>query len=313
MSVLLVFVIAGVVAALLAAAVFEFVNRDTSSATHGPVHATADAVQTQLERHRSVAKFLRDRLSPATATGLALTVALGLLVAVVALAFQVRRQSFVASADLDVARWAGRHATNTSTDFLRNFTDLGSTPVVLIITAVVATVEVVRTRSRGVIVFLAVTVVGIGLANNVVKAIVGRPRPNVDRLVHVSGMSFPSGHSAAAATCFAACALCLSRRRALGTRLVITVVAAALAVMVATSRVLLGVHWTSDAFAGLCFGTAWFALCAIAFGGRLLRFGAPVEVAQRAAGEPNTEDEAHDAERGADDHVGEEVHAQDHS
>jgi undecaprenyl-diphosphatase len=312
MSVLLVFVLAGLLAAVLAVVVFKIVNRDAGSATHGPVHATAEAVQTQLERHRGVARFARDRLSPATATGLALTVALGLLIAVAALAFEVRRQSFVVRVDLHVARWAAAHATDASTHVLRRFTDLGSTPAVIAIAAGVAVFETLRTRSRGVIVFLAVTVLGVGIANSIAKSIVNRPRPAIGPLAPFSGMSFPSGHSAAAAACFAACALCLSRRRSLGVRLVITAVASALAVMVATSRVLLGVHWTSDAFAGLCFGTAWFALCAIAFGGRLLRFGAPVEVAQRATGEPGAEDEAHDAEYGAHHDVGEEVHAQDH-
>ena len=57
--------------------------------------------------------------------------------------------------------------------------------------------------------------------------------------------------------------------------------AVAIAVAVATSRVLLGVHWLTDVLAGLALGWAWFALCAIAFGGRLLRFGAPVEAAER--------------------------------
>jgi hypothetical protein len=33
--------------------------------------------------------------------------------------------------------------------------------------------------------------------------------------------------------------------------------------------------------ARLALGWAWFAVCSIAFGGRLLRFGAPVEVAAR--------------------------------
>jgi membrane-associated phospholipid phosphatase len=41
--------------------------------------------------------------------------------------------------------------------------------------------------------------------------------------------------------------------------------------------VLLGVHWVTDVAAGLALGWSWFALCAIAFGGRLLHFGAPLE------------------------------------
>jgi membrane-associated phospholipid phosphatase len=42
--------------------------------------------------------------------------------------------------------------------------------------------------------------------------------------------------------------------------------------------VLLGVHFFSDALAGLAIGLSWFGLCAVAFGGRLLSFGAPARV-----------------------------------
>jgi undecaprenyl-diphosphatase len=56
-----------------------------------------------------------------------------------------------------------------------------------------------------------------------------------------------------------------------------------LAVAVAASRVLLAVHWTTDVIAGIALGWAWFALCAVAFGGRLLRFGATAERVQRRA------------------------------
>jgi membrane-associated phospholipid phosphatase len=57
----------------------------------------------------------------------------------------------------------------------------------------------------------------------------------------------------------------------------------AVAVTVAGTRVLLGVHWLTDVLAGLAVGWAWFALWSIAFGGRLLHFGAPAELADDLA------------------------------
>ena len=75
-------------------------------------------------------------------------------------------------------------------------------------------------------------------------------------------------------------------------RAAITGGAVAIAVAVAASRVLLDVHWLTDVIGGLALGWAWFAICGIAFGGRLLRFGAGAEVAEAVVSSPSPRAEA---------------------
>jgi membrane-associated phospholipid phosphatase len=105
--------------------------------------------------------------------------------------------------------------------------------------------------------------------------------------LHVlSGPSFPSGHATAAAT-WAAVALVLSRGASPRARAVLAGAAVTIAVAVACSRVFLGAHWLSDVIGGLLLGWAWLWLCAVAFGGRVLRLGAPVQEAAAQAERPS--------------------------
>jgi undecaprenyl-diphosphatase len=84
--------------------------------------------------------------------------------------------------------------------------------------------------------------------------------PLLDRLVPETTFSFPSGHSVFAAVFFVMLASILARlvpphrpwRRA-----VVVAVCVAMAVLVATSRVWLGVHYPSDVLGGLLLGLAW--------------------------------------------------------
>jgi undecaprenyl-diphosphatase len=121
--------------------------------------------------------------------------------------------------------------------------------------------------------------VGIGevLLNNGVKLLVRRERPDVLHLMAAHGYSFPSGHTGAAAAAWAAVALVLGRDRPRLVRSLLAAGAVLIAIVVATSRALLGVHWVSDVLGGLALGWGWFLLVAIVFGGRRQRLGAPVE------------------------------------
>lgn len=265
----------------------------------GGVPGIERAAARQLVEHEGWRRVLRARVDPAQATGLALTVAGAVLVAGVAFAgvvfAMVRSNTGLERWDLRLARWGAEHASARSTDVLKLVTELGSTRVVVPVAVIVAVVQVRRTHRRSAAAFLALAVVGQNVVVNITKFVVDRARPDIDRLAGFSGPSFPSGHSAAAATTYAAIALLLGSHRSLRVRAVLSGAAAAVAAAVAASRVLLGVHWFTDVLAGVAIGWAWFALSAIAFGGRLLQFGGTVEAAERVvATEPTAAAPARD-------------------
>jgi membrane-associated phospholipid phosphatase len=282
MEVVLVVLLAGVIAGV---ATWLLVWRWPGLDPAKPRVAT-QAVVEEVHRHPSLGAFVRRRTDPATATGLALTAAVLLAAAgsigVGALLLMVQTDSGFARWDKSFGQWGADHATGASTTFLRDVSLLGGTSVTVALALVVGVVEVVRTRQRAIPAFLLCVIGGVTILLNVTKVVVNRDRPTIRQLTGFSGASFPSGHAATAAASLAALALLLGVRRSHRAKAVLTGLAVGLAVGVASTRVLLGVHWFTDVLAGLALGWAWFAICSIAFGGRLLRFGAPVEAAERA-------------------------------
>jgi membrane-associated phospholipid phosphatase len=235
------------------------------------------AIGREVRRRGRLAWFIRARVDPATATGLALTIALAVVViggaAVGVLVYMVRAHTGLVVVDGRLAVWEATHATGLSTAVLRAITQLGATVTIVAVTVLAGAWEYRRFPSRAVALFLGLVVVGQSVIANLIKLGVDRVRPGVDPLTLFSGSSFPSGHATAAAACYAAIALLAGRHRSPRERSILAGAAAGIAVAVATSRVLLGVHWLTDVLAGLALGWGWLALCTIAFGGRILRFG----------------------------------------
>jgi membrane-associated phospholipid phosphatase len=286
-------VIAVVIAGAIVAAVLALVELVAKPRTD-PVDVRAPAVKVAsfTRRHSRVRHFVRKRVDPTAATGLVLTVALGItaaaILAIGSLLEMVQTKRGFAHWDDSAARWGAEHSTDATRTVLRAITQLGSTSVVIVIAIVVTLLQRDRISRIHVGAFLATVITSTVLLNNLVKLIVDRTRPDIARFVGASGSSFPSGHSASAAATYAALALVFGRGTTRRTWSLLAAGAGAVATAVAASRVLLGVHWLTDVIAGMALGWGCFALSSIAFGGRLLKFGQPVAAAKAQASAPTT-------------------------
>ncbi len=246
-----------------------------------PASSASEAIGEELARHRGSRAFLRARMNPSTATGLVLTLALTGLVLSGAimgvLVWMIQRDAGVVNVDLAVEGWAERHATAVSDDVLEAITHLGDTPTIIAVAVAISVYGLWRWRKPAIALFVLSVVVGQMLISNTIKLVIDRARPELRPRADFTGTSFPSGHTTAAAATYLAVALILSIGSSPKTRAALLSGAVAVGVAVGCTRVLLGVHWFSDALAGLSIGWSWFGLCAIAFGGRLLSFAAPAK------------------------------------
>jgi undecaprenyl-diphosphatase len=222
---------------------------------------------------------LRAALGVVVLAGAALAALLG--VGFAWIAHRVRAGSTQAF-DEGVLRWVGAHRIGWLENTMLELTFLGTGTVVVTI-AGVAALFLALTRQRMAAALLLWSTIGAILLNNVLKAAFVRPRPELFTWgTHVRTTSFPSGHAMSAAAIYATVAFLAARlARTRRTRIVIYAVAAAIIVVVAASRVYLGVHYPTDVAAGMLVGLAWAAFCTAALeagqflGGRRRREAAP--------------------------------------
>jgi membrane-associated phospholipid phosphatase len=219
-------------------------------------------------RDRGRIQVSHDDSSPSPRrVGIAMAVFVGLLImstVLGGLAEAIERQTLVVGWDDRVEEWAATEASGAGTTALRVITHFGDT-VAVIALAVVVVVALLWVGHRRLALFLTTVVVGQWAIANWTKEIVKRARPDLDPLTSFSGFSFPSGHSTAAASTYLALAIILISLRPSWWRPALIASAVTIAVAVAASRALLGVHWFSDVVGGLVLGWTWCLLCAVCY------------------------------------------------
>jgi len=148
---------------------------------------------------------------------------------------------------------------------MRDITSLGSTSVLVLVTAAVI-VYLLLIRRSGTALFVFVAVAGGQVLSSLLKVEIDRPRPElVSHLVTETSLSFPSGHAMLSAVTYltlgSLAARVLPDRT---TKIYVLVLAVLTTLLVGISRIYLGVHWPSDVLAGWCAGFAWAMLCWLA-------------------------------------------------
>jgi len=166
--------------------------------------------------------------------------------------------------DLRLANWLHFHANDSPLlrKLMFGITQLHSTPGALGLTAL-AGWWLVRRGARHWMLALVAAVPGGMLLNVGLKHIFVRVRPHFDQpIITLTTYSFPSGHTVAATLFYGVLACYLARHaHSRGARAGIVVLACAMVLLVAGSRLYLGAHYLSDVLAGMLEGCAWLAIC----------------------------------------------------
>jgi undecaprenyl-diphosphatase len=217
------------------------------------------------------ATWLGRRLSPTEPRGLRFTLVVlaGLLVAgpFLFLLLQVTGHGSLTVSDSRFA--TSLHRVALRNDLLvsvsRVVTFFGGAGWLFPLIAVAAAFFWIRGRAW-VSLYLVVTNLGGAAVDNIVKALVARPRPDlVHPLAHARGMSFPSGHAMAAAIAYGSLLVAVWPLVSRGWRVVLVIAYSIVVALIATSRLTLGVHFLSDVLGGVVLGLAWLALMSAAF------------------------------------------------
>ena len=210
--------------------------------------------------------FIQARLSPRSYLGLQLTTGAVMLMGASwlfgGIAEDVVHGDPLTLVDVQVAQWFHDHATPVVTRVMLAITHLHDPLPVTVAVAMLAGYLAWK-RNWYWLICLSLTVPFGMLLNVLMKYPFHRTRPSFENPPLVlSSYSFPSGHVAGATLFYGlVAAMLVARIEAWRWRVMIVLTAFALVLLVALTRMYLGVHYLSDVLAAFAEGVAWLALC----------------------------------------------------
>jgi len=172
---------------------------------------------------------------------------------------------------MEIDRWISCHMFNMRMEWLSPLvkwvTDLNGFLGAAVFSLTVAAVFVRKQWYQEIGFYLASTLGAAGLFSGV-KYIVKRARPDM-AIIEAGGFSFPSGHTTmATAMAFALYFILKEKTENREIHILLLAMAAGWSVLIASTRIYLGVHWFTDVLGGFGLGLWWVTLLKMLYAAR---------------------------------------------
>ncbi|OIK15655.1 phosphatase PAP2 family protein [Bacillus sp. MUM 116] len=150
--------------------------------------------------------------------------------------------------------------TPVLTKVMKFFTYIGSTKVVIILSLFLLFFLYKVLHHRLELILFVSVIAGAGILNGLLKHFFHRARPNLHRLIEISGYSFPSGHAMSTFALYGIIAFLLWRHISsrMG-RTILIIISCFMILAIGISRIYLGVHYPSDIIGGYFASGFWLA------------------------------------------------------
>lgn len=138
-----------------------------------------------------------------------------------------------------------------ASQFWTSITVIGNTAIILAITLILSAIFYYYKQWKIEAFFLLASFAVMGVASTALKYVYQRPRPSIEWLIDTIGYSFPSWHTASTMMIAGAVVIIIQQRMKQGLpKRILQVALIVLAILVAISRIYVGVHYPTDIIGG---------------------------------------------------------------
>jgi len=150
--------------------------------------------------------------------------------------------------------------------FMQGITEIGDLYGYIALTVICSVLFFLKFRNWRYVLEMVFVLAIAGLSNSALKQVINRARPDVDHLVSVATLSYPSGHAMTAISFYGFLIYLIyniKMKRIFKTGLIFLF--SMMIFLIGISRIYLGVHFPSDVAGGFIAGFIWIIFCVVLF------------------------------------------------